>query len=108
MDVTDLASLPPWVQVLVYAGVFVGSAVVAILGYSKRRWAAKLGEQQTQDTVVVSAAFADSKPILVLTEAVNRLNENTEESHELIRSHTNSMNYLTTALREMTIELIRK
>lgn len=111
---TGFESLPTWVQVSISAGMFVGTTTVAWFGYTKKKLGQKLEEQKSQDTVVISASFADSKVIDRLsasieanTGATERLIDCVEDLRGATGSQTNSINYATDAIRQHTLELIR-
>lgn len=107
--------LPVWAQVAVSMGMFVGTAVIAVLGYTKKKVAGGLEEQKSQDAVVISAAFADSRTIQKLTDAVSELHivvremrDSTEKLTHISERQVNALNYTAEALRQATMELVRR
>lgn len=64
--------LPPWAHAAVTAAFFLVTAVVTIVGYTRKQIAAHAHERQPHDTVVISGEFADGKVIQKLHEAIER------------------------------------
>ena len=109
-----LKGLPGSVQVAVFLGVGVGTALVAVLGYLKPKLAKTTDDQKNSDAVVISASFADSRVIDRLTVAIDQLKvaadkmtEASEEVMHVTESLTKSVNYATEEMRTLTRELIR-
>lgn len=79
----DISSLPDHQQIVVVMLVLVVSGVWAVTKFLKpfidSITPKPVSAPGTADAVVISGAFADSKPIKELTESVDRLNGNIEE-----------------------------
>ena len=95
-------------------GGFFGAGIAAWVGYTKKKIGAKVGGEEKTDAVVISAAFADSRVIERLADAIERLNRNVEHLEESVAlnaqvngSTTNAINYCTESIRTITLELIR-
>lgn len=115
MEASSFEGLPPLVQTAFAVAVFLITTAFGVIGYVKKHWATKLGDQKAQDAVVISAAFADSQKIEELGHAVKELHAAIGELHEAARasrevtaSLVNATNYATEAIRSLTLELARK
>jgi hypothetical protein len=93
-----LDNLPPWLQALVSISVFLGTAGWAIFGYTKKRIGERLDSQESKDTVVISAAFADravieklDRRIDDLADAVQELRRSTERNTSAVDNQTGVM-----------------
>lgn len=74
-----MEGVPPWLQVVISAGFFVGTAGVGLIGYLRRGLASKNDEQKTHDTVVISGDFADGTVIKNLLVAISEMNDANRE-----------------------------
>lgn len=115
MGLLEFKDLPAWAQVVASVAVFFTTSLVAVFGYLKPRIARKVEEQKSQDAVVISAAFADSKAISGLTKAVEELAASIsklidlhEASHELHGRHIRALDYATEEIRRVTLEMVRR
>lgn len=112
MEPDKLAELPFWFQVIAGAGLFVGTAAIAALGWAKKNFASGLlnGKEDDKNAVVLSASIADSKSIARLAEAIENLcvqirrndAQDTEAIYQLRRDHRDlidEMSRLTRAIQ---------
>lgn len=76
----ELASLPPWLQVVLSILVFIITAAVYIRGLFK-----KAPDFDGKDVAVPSLAFADSVALRGLVEALRQGNKAQEEAREINR-----------------------
>lgn len=121
MSGSGFEGLPPWLQTIIAVGFFVGSVTLGLIGYTKKNWSEKLDEQKSQDAVVISASFADSRVIEQLGSsikdlrgavddlegAVQQFAALTRDSAEATSRLANSVNYATEAIRQSTVEMVR-
>lgn len=86
---------------------FLSAAVAGILGY-KGKVAKRFEEQNSSDTVVISAAFADGKVTKELTEAVDRMTAAENRTCEAIERNTTAVVRMHSAFDNMAELLARR
>lgn len=103
-----LASLPPWLQVTVSVAFFIGTAIVGVVGYTKKKLGAAVGQdQRSQDSVVISAAFADRNVIASLNDAIRASHEATDRNTDASMRVVDAINRQTDSIRDLC-EMLRK
>lgn len=90
------SELPPVLSALASILVVVIAGVLTRLGLNKRAAPAPAPAQQA-DAVVVSAAFADGKPMRELNTLLGQLNDNVAASNRCTRLHTEEQERTTDA-----------
>ncbi|WLJ71244.1 hypothetical protein [Sphingomonas phage Birtae] len=119
MEATKLSELPLIVQLIAGAGLFFGTAMIAIGGWVYPKIKSKLpsalqSAPPANEAVVLSAAIADSQSIKQLAGAIDRLVEYMKEGdeiaeirHERLDEHmkdvVSGLRGLKACLRERTI-----
>ena len=88
MEATKLSDLPLIFQLIAGAGLFFGTAMIAIGGWVYPKLKARLPSAfaptpKSNDAVVLSAAIADSQSIKQLAGSIDRLIEYMKEGDEL-------------------------
>jgi hypothetical protein len=98
----EFSDLPPTLQIAATMAIIIFGGGIAFFGYTKK-WLDSIApkERSSTDAVVVSGAFADTKPIADLTHAVRMLMEHVEQGAIIAEGHRR-------CLRDNTEEMARK
>lgn len=102
-----LASLPPWLQITVSVAVFFGTVIAGILGYTKKKFGSKVEDQRSQDSVVISAAFADRRVIESLSDSIRAGHDATDRNTDASMRVVDAINRQTDSIRDLC-EMLRK